>query len=386
MRMRIGLVVTGGVDRTGRERVVPILLWLIERLARRHDVHVFALHHYREPCSYPLLGATVHDVGRVDGPPGLRRFRLQARLAAAIAAHGPFDLLHAYWGMPAGVAATHVGRTIGVPVVVSFSSGELVSLPDISYGLQRRWIDRRAIARVARAAARITVDTHFMARLAGHHGIRAQMIPMGIDPRAFPLAARSEGPPWRLLRVASINPVKDHPTLLRAFAQLVHSGLDVHLDIVGEDTMSGAIQAMTRTLGLDSRVSFHGFQPTDRLAAFYARAHLHVAPSRHEAAGVVMLEAASTGLASVGTAVGYLSDWSISSAPDGVERGVAVPVRDPEALARSVMVLLKDPGRRNRLALAARDWTLAHDADWTSGQFEALYEEIGASTSLKSDV
>src|SRR5450756_2029623 len=101
MRVRIGLLVTGGVDRSGRERVVPTLLWLVERLARRHDVQVFALHYYREPCTYPLLGATVHDVGRVDGPPGLRRFRLRSRLTAALAAHGPFDVLHAYWGMPA---------------------------------------------------------------------------------------------------------------------------------------------------------------------------------------------------------------------------------------------------------------------------------------------
>src|SRR3954447_16760842 len=83
-RMRIGLVVTGGVDRSGRERVVPTLLWLIERLARRHEVHVFALHYYRDPCTYPLAGALVHDVGRVDGPPGLRLFRLRRRLDAAI--------------------------------------------------------------------------------------------------------------------------------------------------------------------------------------------------------------------------------------------------------------------------------------------------------------
>ena len=68
--MRIGLIVTGGVDRSGRERVTPALLWLIERLARRHDVHVFALHYYRAPCTYSLLGATVHDVGRVEGPAG----------------------------------------------------------------------------------------------------------------------------------------------------------------------------------------------------------------------------------------------------------------------------------------------------------------------------
>src|SRR5919201_2869321 len=84
IRMRIGLVVTGGVDASGRERVVPALLWLIERLARRHDVHVFALHYYREPRTYPLLGAKVHDLGRVEGPPGFRRLRVGSRLRRAL--------------------------------------------------------------------------------------------------------------------------------------------------------------------------------------------------------------------------------------------------------------------------------------------------------------
>src|SRR6185436_5506623 len=114
MRMRIGLVVTGGVDRSGREHVMPSVLWLIERLAVRHDVHVFVLHHARDPSVYPLAGATIHDLGRVDGPWGLRRFLVRCRLSAAIeavAADAPFDLLHAYFGMPA-VVATAVGRRL----------------------------------------------------------------------------------------------------------------------------------------------------------------------------------------------------------------------------------------------------------------------------------
>jgi glycosyltransferase involved in cell wall biosynthesis len=162
MRMRIGFVVPGGVDRSGCERVMPSLLWLIERLARRHEVHVFALDHYPEPCSYPLRGATIHDVGRVDRPRGLRRLILRRRLAAAfntVSAGRPFDLLHAYFGMPAGVLATALGRRAGVPVVVTLDSGELVAFSDIQYGLQRRWIDRRALARAVHAAARVTVTT-----------------------------------------------------------------------------------------------------------------------------------------------------------------------------------------------------------------------------------
>src|SRR5580765_6600258 len=106
--MKIALIVPGGVDRSGRERVVPVLLWLVERLARRHDVHVVVLDYYAEPCTYPLLGATVHDVGRVTGPPGFRRVRLAKRLSEVMARIGAVDIVHAYWGMPAGVVAVPI--------------------------------------------------------------------------------------------------------------------------------------------------------------------------------------------------------------------------------------------------------------------------------------
>lgn len=379
MRMRIGLVVTGGVDRSGRERMLPGIVWLIERLARRHDVHVFVLHHYREACVYPLAGATIHDIGRVDGPAGLRRLIVRRRLAAAIevvSAGGRFDLLHAYQGMP-GVAATAAGRRLSLPVVVTIDSGELVAFEDIQYGLQRRWIDRRAIARALRAAARVTVSTEIMKRTAAAlvSGVGVDVVPIGVDPRAFPPKGGRSGPPFRLLRVGSLNRVKDYPTLLRALGRIVPS-LPVHLDIVGEDTLDGLLQRQAQVLGLDSHVTFHGFQPTDALAAFYTRADLHVVSSRHEAAGGVVLEAACAGVPTVGTRVGYLADWSVESAGDGRERAVAVAVGDADALATAAIGLLQDAPRRERIAVAARAWALAHDADWTAQRFEEVYAEV----------
>ena len=95
--VRIALVVTGGVDRSGRERVIPVLVALIERLARRHHVFVYVLRYHDRPCTYPLLGATVRDLGR---PAGLRR--QFSALMRALRQDGPFDVLHAYWAMPAG--------------------------------------------------------------------------------------------------------------------------------------------------------------------------------------------------------------------------------------------------------------------------------------------
>ena len=162
--------------------------------------------------------------------------------------------------------------------------------------------------------------------------------------------------------------MKDHATLLRALARVVADTPHVHLDIVGEDTLDGRVQRLCQALGLDAHVTFHGFQPADRVAAFFARAHLHVVSSRHEAAGAVSLEAACAGVATVGTEVGYIADWN-------GERAVAVPTGDAEALAAAILSLLADPARRAGLAAAARSWALAHDADWSATQFDQLYVE-----------
>lgn len=353
---------------------MPVLLWLVERLSRQHELHVFALHHEARPATYSLLGATVHDLGRVSAPPGLRRFVQRRRLLRAVNAIGGVDVLHGYWGLP-GAAAVYVAEHIGVPSVVTANSGEFVSLPDIGYGLQRRWIDRRAVHFATSRASAVTVATTFMQRLAKQHGVDARVIPMGL-PRQLDshgndvLPARPpDGPPWRLMHVASINRVKDHDTLLRAMADVVARVPEVHLDIVGADTRDGHVAAMIEALQLRQHVTLHGFLTNDALAPLWARAHLHVVSSLHEAAGVVTLEAAVAGVPTVGTNVGYIAD----GAP---HRSVAVPVGNATALASAVINLLNNPERRATLASTARTWALAHDADLTAEAFGALYREV----------
>jgi glycosyltransferase involved in cell wall biosynthesis len=367
--MKIGFVIPGGVDPGGRERVVPMFLWLIARIARAHELHVFVLDYYEEPRTYQMLGATIRDLGRAGGLRGFRRWAIERRLEAALRTYGPFDILHAYWGMPAASVTTSIALRLETPVVVTFDSGELVRIDDIRYGLQRRWIDRRAISRTLREATAVTVPTRFMAQLRPIAHAKPLVIPLGVDAPLFPRSEREPAPPWRLVRIGTINRVKDHATLLAATARLVQQRLDVHLDIVGEDTLDGEMQRLARELGVAANVTFHGFQPTERVSELLRRAHLNVVSSRHESANVTVLEAACTELATVGTAVGYVADWS----PD---RAVAVSTRNPAALAQAIHDLLNDPERRSRLARAARAWALKHDADWTAAAFESVYHRL----------
>jgi glycosyltransferase involved in cell wall biosynthesis len=352
--MRVALVVTGGVDRSGRERVIPALLSFIERQARHHE----------RPCTYPLLGATVDDLGR---PRGLRR--QYAALVRALRHQGRFDVIHGYWALPGGLAAALAGRRLGIPSVVTLDSGEFVSDPEIEYGLQRSWRHRLAVSATLRLASRLTVCTGHMRVLARAHGVEPAVLPLGVDTTRFTATDRLPGPPWRLLHAASLNPVKDQRTLLHAFRHVLDRVGDAHLDIAGEDTLGGAIQDIARQLGIDRHVTFHGVQPTEALVGLYQRAHLFVLSSRHEAGAVVVLEAAACGVPTVGTAVGYLADWT----PD---RAITVSPRDPRALGEAIVGALSNPARLADIAAAARAWTLAHDAEWTAREFDRLYRDV----------
>lgn len=362
--MKIALIVTGGLHPSGREQMVPSFLWLIERLSRTHEVHAFALRHLQDPATYSLAGATIHDLGRPKGP-----WLQWKALRRALIANGPFDVIHGFWAEPAGVLASIAGRRLGAPTLVTCDTGEFTTLPDIDYGLQARTRGRGLIALICRLATSVHVTTRYMETLAGLRGCSVVRIPIGVDlARVTAPAARVAGPPWNLLQVASLNRVKDQITLIRALA-IAREILDVRLDLVGEDTLSGEILDHAASLGLSDEVSLHGFVPHDELGTFHRSAHLYVQSSRHEGGGIAVLEAAAAGLPIVGTRVGHVSDL----APDGA---VAVPPADPSALAAAIVRLLQSPQERSDIAQVAREFAVSHDADWTAREFIALYASL----------
>ena len=365
--MRIALVVTGGFDRSGREHTIPALVSFVEHLALEHDVVVYVLRYHATPVRYALVGATIEDLG---SPRGIRR--QYVALVAALRRNGPFDVIHGYWAVPGGLVAAAAGRRLGIPSVVTCDSGEFVAFPSIGYGQQHHLRGRTAVAIATRLAKTVVVASEHQASLARRHRGSPTVVPLGADTRVFtPGPQPPEGPPWRLLQVANLNPVKDQATLLRAFRSLLGRGVDAHLDVVGLDTMNGAVQGLAQNLGVSDGVTFHGFLPTEALAPLYRAAHLFVLTSLHEGAGVVLLEAAACGVPIVGSCVGHLADW----APD---RATAVPPGSPAALADAIDALLQDRERRRTTAQTAQAWATAHDAAWSAREMSALYRRITA--------
>ena len=366
--MRVALVVPGGVDASGTERVIPALVWLIERLARRHDVYVVAMHQQREPGCWPLLGAQVENVGYV----GARRRRFFARFAAAHRA-APFDVVHAIFGS-VGLLASLAAWRHRVPFVMHLTGGEPVSLDDIGYGMQQTARGRLALRLALRRARRVTVPTFYMQRLATSLGVASNVVPLGVALDRWPARAprsRAAGEPARLLHVGDLRPVKDQKTLLAAAHILSECRVDFRLDVAGLDTMDGALQRSITADRVRDRVCWHGLTARPQLRTLVEQADLLLMTSRHEAGPLAVLEAAVAGVPTVGTAVGQVSDWSPDSA-------IAVPVGDARALADAVRALLADEPRRLSLARAAHERALRCDADATAESFERLYEEVAS--------
>jgi glycosyltransferase involved in cell wall biosynthesis len=273
------------------------------------------------------------------------------------------------------VVAAAFARLTGVPSVLTLPGGDLTALSDIGYGA-RLTLRGRAWTHLALSGAkRVVVPSKWMRQQAAALGVPAIHIPYGVAVDRWPIRPpqrRRPGQPLRLIHVANLNRVKDQETLLLAMASLQGRGLDFHLEIIGFDTLGGAVQRRCSQLGLNDRVTFHGFMPHAEMRKWMEGADLMVISSRHEGVPIVVLEAAVAGVPTVGTAVGQIADWSPQAA-------VAVPIADSRALAAAIEHLAGNEDERLSLAGAAQALALAEDADVAAKRTLSLYAELRGS-------
>lgn len=364
--MRIALVVPGGVDRSLEYRVIPALLALISRLAINNDVQVFALYQEAAAGEWQAAGAHIRNIGsKHTAWRALRAIRAEHHKA-------PFDVVHSIWSGWGGLIAVASGSLLRIPSLIHIAGGELAALSEIDYGGRLKWHGRIREAWNLRAASAVTAASAPIIEMLSDLGVAAHRIPLGVDLTAWPPrdpVPRDPARPARLVHVASLNPVKDQSTLLLALASLMRSGVDFEMNIVGEDTLNGAMQSMTAELKLSERVRFLGFLPQRQLRPIVEAADLMILSSRHEAGPLAMLEAAVAGVPTVGTAVGHIREWSPAAA-------LCVPVGDWVRLAQSIGQLLADEDLRLRIAREARNKAVSEDADHTAECFQRLYATL----------
>ncbi len=116
--------------------------------------------------------------------------------------------------------------------------------------------------------------------------------------------------PFRLLFVGALNRLyKGQDILIRAFANLLRSGLDVHLTIVGDGQYKSNLMDLAQKFAAHNRIDFMGeVQFGTPVLEQMDRAQLFVLPSRQEGLARTAVEALSRGLPCVCTDVGGMSE------------------------------------------------------------------------------
>jgi glycosyltransferase involved in cell wall biosynthesis len=368
--MRVAMLVPGSLGDPSTRYHVPAQVDLVRELSQTIAVRAFSLTKIDGGDRPFSLGSANVQFVRARWNDSLL-LRIRRLVGACVRAHRttPFDLVHGFWMIPAGIAAIIAGRLLRIPSVINVEGGEGARLPDIGYGaLLRRSTRWTTLSGIRQADAVITLSQFQRDALirAGAYPDKLSLIPYGASSVFSGIfAEKACAPPYRFLHVSNLAPVKDQRTLLAAF-QRIRQDVPATLRIIGPDHLEGEIQHVARSLGLDDAVDFLGHVHHRELPEHFQWAQVLLHTSLYESEAVAVAEAAAAGVAVCGTGVGLIADI----APDGA---VAVEPRDAEALAAQTLLLLRDTERYRKMVSRARAWAMAHEPAITGRRYSQLY-------------
>ncbi|HEX6039889.1 glycosyltransferase family 1 protein [Longimicrobium sp.] len=272
------------------------------------------------------------------------------------------DLVHVVSPTPMASKAQKWAAKRGVPVVSSFHT-HFVSYFRYYGAPWAAGFGWRMLKRFYDRCERVYVPTYAIIDELREHGItNTELWSRGIDLARFSPEHRSaelraqagadESTPI-LLMVSRLVKEKDMADLVEMERVLRSRGNTHRLVLVGDGPMRGELQAALPD------AYFAGHQSGEALARWYASGDVFVFPSTTETFGNVVLEAQASGLPAVVVDRGGPPDLVQPGQTGFIARG-----NDPADLAEKCETLLRDPERRARMGMQARE--AARERDWAA--------------------
>lgn len=233
-----------------------------------------------------------------------------------------------------------------VPSVVTIHDLAFIRFPQTFRAYNRTYLDFATRLSARRAARILAVSEHTKREVVGILGVPAERVVVTPnaarshfrppEPAALDAFRVRHGLPERfVLYVGTIEPRKNLPTLLEAYAEVARRHNVPLLVGGGKGWLYESIFARLEQLGLREQVKFVGYIEEDELPLWYAAARVFVFPSIYEGFGMPPLESMACGTPVVTS--------NSSSLPEVVgDAGLMVPPHDTAALADAIVRLLED--------------------------------------------
>ncbi len=270
----------------------------------------------------------------------------------ALAREWRYDVVHYFFSLPTGLLSLAPGAHRKIPYIVSLRGSDVPHYDDFNRGLQlfhalllpvTRRIWRRSARVVAlseglRSEALLTLPSQ-----------RIDVISNGVETDLFTPGKerREKDGPIRMITVSRLIERKGIQHVLEAISRMGEQNIE--LLIVGTGSYETHLKELCGKLGLDGKVTFHGFCLRSRLPELYRRSDLFILPSMAESFGIVFAEAMACGLPVIGGRTGGVVDLVKE------ENGILVPPGDVAAIRAAVKKLCDSPEMRRAMGRANRE-------------------------------
>jgi|GEM_PF-215615 len=254
-------------------------------------------------------------------------------------------LIHAHWGLPAGLIAVVIGRLVNRPVVLTIHGS------DVRWAFEKKGLFRVLFRWTARRADCVTTVSRNIAektRTLGISEAKIRVFPMGVSDEFFAALpdglSRSEGD-GKTIIVSNrhLLPVYNVDCLVRAIPHVVEDTDQVLFLIAGDGERRRALESMVHRTGLAPWVRFLGTVDHEQMPGVLKASQIYVSTSLSDGASVSLLEAMVCGLFPIVTDIPANREWIRHG-----DNGFLVTPDDEFALADKIKLALKDETMRKR--------------------------------------
>ncbi len=173
-----------------------------------------------------------------------------------------------------------------------------------------------------------------------------------------------------VLYVGRVDPEKSLSNVVSAFAGVLDVIPEAKLVIVGDGTDRRHLQDLAQALGIEKSVYFPGrIYPPD-IMEVYRAATLFATASETETQGIVLIEAAATGLPLVAVDAGAVRELCQHK-----RNGILCHPGDVAEMTDAMMKLLKNPELCERYGKESLEVAKMHDLNRTLQRFVEIYQE-----------
>jgi glycosyltransferase involved in cell wall biosynthesis len=339
-----------------------------------------------------------------DGPIGVRRartvpvpFGYQLRVSSSPLVdakrwldHTDPDIVHIHHPFPLSTSAAWLASSQSIPVVATNHTIPACSLwglrsTPLIYPLITRGFERWIVTLLRHCQA-VSTPTETAAELLHAMGYPQQVISIsnGVDTGRFrpgtrpaELAARFglDSRPV-VLYTGRLDAEKQMDAWLHA-AALLSRQVDAQFLVGGNGSERTRLEALSRHLGLESRLHFFGYLSEAEYPLVYRLADVFCITSEVELQSIATLEAISSGLPAVGVRAGALPELIRHG-----ENGYLAEPGDAIGVARGLYDVLSDNNHRRDMARCSRTISEQHDLTKTMEAYELFLIEASEKTSV----